>query len=135
STAVLIAALEEEEESLVSQAVISLGMLKDTQAIDLLGKIALKRDPFSEPKDVVKEAIKALGNIGDERCVPYLANILSRKVWLGKKANEEARVLAAAALGMTGTPAAYTAIEKVRDDSSGDLFNACKRILDGRTRR
>ncbi|MBI5562987.1 MAG: HEAT repeat domain-containing protein, partial [Deltaproteobacteria bacterium] len=49
STAVLIAAIEEQEESPVRQAVISHGLLKDTQAIDRLGKIALKRDPFAEP--------------------------------------------------------------------------------------
>lgn len=135
STAALIKALDETEESLVSQAVISLGMLKDTSSIDLLARIALKRDAFSEPKESVREAIKALGNIGDARCVPHLRDILLRKVWLGKQSNEDGRVLAANSLALIGNTEAYDAVEKGFKDSHGELYNACKRILDGRDKR
>ncbi|MBI5886202.1 MAG: HEAT repeat domain-containing protein [Deltaproteobacteria bacterium] len=132
SIAALIKGLDETEESLVSQAVISLGMLKDTSSIDLLAKLAQKRDAFSEPKDYIKEAIKALGNIGDARCVPHLRDILLRTVWLGRRANEESRVLAANSLGQICNAEAYAAIEQAIKGSTGELYNACKRILDGR---
>jgi hypothetical protein len=33
---------------------------------------------------------------------------------------------------MIGSEEAYTAIEKVRTNSTGDLYNICKRILDGK---
>jgi len=130
TNAILLSALEETDETLVKQAIISAGHLKEASAIDSLGKIALKRDPFSETSDTVKEAIKALGTIGSERAVPMLTNILFRKVWLGKKTNEEMRTLAAISLGMIGTKDAYEAVKKISSDASGELYTACKRILD-----
>jgi len=132
SIATLIKALDETDEPLVSQAVISLGMLKDTSSIDLLAKLAQKRDAFSEPKNYVNEAIKALGNIGDSRCVPHLRDILLRTVWLGKRTNEESRVLAANSLGQICNTEAYAAIEQAIKGATGELYNACKRILEGR---
>lgn len=135
STAALIKALDETEESLVCHAAISLGMLKDTSSIDLLARIAMKRDAFSEPKESVKEAVKALGNIGDAKCVPYLRDILLRKVWLGRRSNEEIQVLAANALALIGNAEAYDAVEKVFKHSTGELYNICKRILDVRDKR
>ena len=135
STAALIKGLSETEDSLVSQAVISLGMLKDMSSIDLIARIAMKRDAFSETKESVKEAIKALGNIGDAKCVPHLREILLRKVWLGKRSNEEVQVYAANALALIGNADAYDAVEKAIHTSNGELYNACKRILDGRNKR
>ncbi|MBI5970090.1 MAG: HEAT repeat domain-containing protein [Deltaproteobacteria bacterium] len=130
TNAILLHALGETDEMLVKQAILSAGHLKEASAIDSLGKIALKRDPFSETADTVKEAIKALGTIGSDKAVPILTNILFRKVWLGKKSNEEIRTLAAVSLGMIGTKEANEAIKKTSSDSSGELYTACKRILD-----
>ncbi|MBI5235762.1 MAG: HEAT repeat domain-containing protein [Deltaproteobacteria bacterium] len=134
STAILINALEEKEESLVNQAIISLGMLKDSSAIDILGKIAGKRDPFAETREATKEAIKALGNIGNEKALPYLVPILLRKVWFGKESNEQARALAANALGAIGSKKAIDAVRDCAAASSGDLHAACRRILDAKAR-
>ncbi len=134
STAILISALEEKEESLVNQAVISLGMLRDSAAVDVLGKIASKRDPFADTREAVKESIKALGNIGDERALPYLVPILFRKVWFGKESNEQTRTLAANALGAIGSKAAIDAVRGCAAISSGDLHAACRRILDAKER-
>ncbi len=134
SAAILISALEEKEESLVNQAIISLGMLRDSAAIDVLGRIAGKREPFAETRESVKEAIKALGNIGDERALPYLLPILSRKVWFGKESNEQTRTLAANALAAIGSKAAIDAVRECAESLSGDLHAACRRILDAKER-
>lgn len=134
SAAILISALAEKEESLVNQAIISLGMLRDSAAIDVLAKIAAKRDPFAETSESAREAIKALGNIGDERAVPYLTPILFRKVWFGRQSNEQMRTLTANALAAIGSKAAIDAVEKCAGTSSGDLQAACRRILDARER-
>lgn len=134
TTEFLVRTLDEEDDSLVCQAIISLGMLKDSACIDVLGKIAVKREAFSEPPESTKEAIKALGIIGDRKAVPYLSNILFRKVWFGKKANEEARFLAAQSLGLISGPEAHGALKEACENSAGDLYLACKRILEGRER-
>ncbi|MBI1911932.1 MAG: HEAT repeat domain-containing protein [Deltaproteobacteria bacterium] len=134
STELIMRALGEEDESIVIQAIISLGMLKDITAIDALGEIALRREPFADKQEPKKEAIKALGIIGNTRCVPYLTKVLFKKVWFGKKSNEEIRALAAQSLGMIGGPEAYAAVREACADSEGELYLACKRILDGRER-
>lgn len=134
TNAILLSALEEADESLVKQAIMSAGLIKEAAAIEPIGKIALKRDPFSETSDTVKEAIKALGAIGSDKAVPILTSILFRKVWLGKKSNEEIRTLAAVSLSMIGTKEAYDAVKKISSDASGELYTACKRILDSNKR-
>ena len=133
-TAFLLEVLKENDQSLVAHAIISLGILKDPDAIDPLAELAIKRDAFSEASEVSKEAVKALGIIGDPRAIPHLEKILFRKVWFGKKSNEEIRSLATYSLGMIATPEALKAVESVYAESTGDLMMACKRVLDGRER-
>ncbi len=132
STAFLLRALEEEEEALVIQAIISLGMLRDPSVIDQIGKIALKWRRFSDDQEPKREAIKSLGIIGDINAVPYLTKVLLKTKWINKQVYEEARALAANSLGMIGGEDAYKAIAKVAPSSDGELYNICKRILDAR---
>ncbi len=135
STQFLIDALEESDESLVNQAITSLGMLRDPAAIDKLGEIALHWETFADTQEAKREAVKALGIIGDQRAVKYLTKILFKKRWFGKHSNEEFRALAANALGMIGGEESFNAIEKAHLNSEGDLYNTCKRILDGREKK
>ncbi len=130
STEILVRTLAEEDEALVTQAIMSLGMLKDYSAIEILGDIALKRG--SDSQEIRKEAIKALGIIGHPKAVPCLTRILFKRVWFGKRANEEVRSLAAYSLGLIGTTEAYKALEEACQGSSGELYSACKRILEKR---
>ena len=132
STAFLIKVLDEQDHGLVSQAIISLGMLKDPGSIDVLGRIAVKWEPFDDTQDTKREAIKALGIIGDQKAVPYLTSVLFKRAWFGKKTNEEVRSLAAYSLGMIGGQDAFSAIEQVGQNSEGELYITCKRILEGR---
>lgn len=127
-TGFMLKVLNDDNQSIVAQAIISLGALKDASAVDALKDIAFKR----EHPEASREAVKALGMIGDPSAVPHLRKILSRKVWFGKRANEEMRSLAALSLGMIGIPEAITAVEDVFADSTGELHMACKRVLDGR---
>jgi HEAT repeat protein len=135
STQFLIKALDEPDKALVNQAITSLGMLRDPAAIERLGEIALSWDSFAESQEAKREAIKALGIIGDQRAVGCLTKILLKKRWFSKVTNEDFRALSANALGMIGGEDAFKAIEKVLGGSEGDLFNTCKRILDGREKK
>jgi HEAT repeat protein len=135
STQFLIKALDESDKALVNQAITSLGMLRDPAAIERLGEIALSWDSFAESQEAKREAIKALGIIGDQRAVGCLSKILLKKRWFSKITNEDFRALSANALGMIGGEDAFKTIEKVLAGSEGDLFNTCKRILDGREKK
>lgn len=127
----MLKVLNENDQSIVAQAIISLGALKDASAVDALKEIAFRREGLEAP-EAAREAVKALGMIGDPKAVPHLKKILSKKVWFGKKSNEEMRSLAASSLGLIGTPEAIKAVEEVFAGSSGELYTACKRVLDGR---
>lgn len=134
STGIIIRTLDDENDALVNQAIISLGMLKDRTAIDVLGKLAMKKERFADRQDTRKEAVKALGNIGDDRAVPYLSDLLFKRVWFGRKAHEEIRLLAAYSLGMIGSDEANEVLKKGRD-SSEEISRACKRILDRKEKK
>ncbi|MEK6531203.1 MAG: HEAT repeat domain-containing protein [Deltaproteobacteria bacterium] len=135
SVKVLLKTLDEEDDSLVTQAVISLGIVKDPSAIEHLCRIALRWESFSESKESIKEAVKALGAIRDKKAVPCLSQIIQRRVWFGKKANDDLRVLAAYSLAMIGGDEAYDAIDRACRNSGGELYVACKRILESRNVR
>ncbi|MFQ5442127.1 MAG: HEAT repeat domain-containing protein [Thermodesulfobacteriota bacterium] len=130
STAFLLNALSDEAESLSRQAIVSLGVRRDPAAVDSLGKIALVWERFADRNETQKEAIKALGTIGDLTGVDYLKKILFRKSWFGKRSNLELRQLAAASLGMIGGDEAYRAVESAFNGAEGELYTTCKRILD-----
>ncbi|MFZ3072414.1 MAG: HEAT repeat domain-containing protein [Thermodesulfobacteriota bacterium] len=133
STELLFSALKEKsnDKSLMGQAIISLGVLKEGSAVDTIGEIALRKEAFSDDIDLQREAIKALGMIRDDRSIQYLKKVLFRTAWFGKDTNEELRTLAALSLGKIDSPEAKSALDEVCKDSSGKLYNACKRIHEG----
>ncbi|TAN61628.1 hypothetical protein EPN18_06345 [bacterium] len=131
ATELLINALESDDPGIVAFSVISLGVLKEASAIDAIGKVAVRWERFANNQEPKKEAIKALGLIGDKKAVPVLTKILSKKAWFGKKTNEEFRALAANSLFLIGGNEAMQEIREAYKDSEGDLYKTCKRILDG----
>ncbi|MFQ5353664.1 MAG: HEAT repeat domain-containing protein [Thermodesulfobacteriota bacterium] len=130
AAAFLSAALAEEDSSLVCQAIVSLGFLRDSSALETITGMAIIWEPFAKTQTLPKEAIKALGNIGSPESVPALSRILMRKVWFNKQDNEELRELAAQALGKIGDDKAYQALEKAMRKSEGAVYATCKRALE-----
>jgi HEAT repeat protein len=131
SSKILMEALKDSNRSIQGQSIISLGMLKDPDAVDVLGEIAVKRDTFSDYFELRKEAVKALGIIGDEMAVPFLTRLLFKRVWFGKKHHEEICSLAVIALGKIGGHEALEAIARAYNESAGALYSTCKRVLEG----
>ena len=131
SRKLLLEALKDDNKAIQGQAIISLGILKDSAAIPALGDIATMRDAFAENVEQKKEAVKALGMIGSVKSIPYLTKVLLKKGWFGKNEIEELRNQSAISLGKIGGVDAMAAIEKALKGSSGALYNTCKRILDG----
>ncbi len=132
SSEILRGALAEEDTSLVTQAIVSLGCLRDASAIDAISEMALKWEPFARDHNIQKEAIKALGNIGSAASTGTLTRILMRKSWFSREDNEELRELAARSLGMIGDEEACKALKKAMKKSEGALYATCKRVLEGK---
>ncbi|MFQ5480186.1 MAG: HEAT repeat domain-containing protein [Thermodesulfobacteriota bacterium] len=130
AAAFLSQALMEDDTSLVSQAIVSLGFLRDSSALENITEIAAKWEPFAKSHNLQKEAIKALGNIGSPDSVPALSGILMRKSWFSRQYNDELRALAAKSLGMIGNENAYKALETAMEKSEGALYATCKSALE-----
>lgn len=129
---ILMDALKNGDRAIQDQAIISLAMLKDPAAVDTIGRIAVKKDAFSENLEQRKEAVKALGITRNEKAVPYLTKLLFKKGWFGKRDNEEIRSLAVISLGKIGGGEALDAVERISGESTGELYNTCRRVLEGR---
>ncbi len=126
SSKILKDAIKEGNRALVGQAIISLAMHKDSSSVELIGEMALKADT-----ELKKEAIKALGIGGDELAVPYLKKVLVKKGWFGKEISDDQKILASLSLGKIGGPMAIETIKDVYKESKGNIYNTCKRVLEG----
>ncbi|VAW37115.1 hypothetical protein MNBD_DELTA02-1232, partial [hydrothermal vent metagenome] len=126
SSKILKDAIKEGHRALVGQAIISLAMHKDSSSVELIGEMALKADT-----ELKKEAIKALGISGDEMAVPYLKKVLVKKGWFGKEISDDQKILAILSLGKIGGPMAIQTIQEVYKESKGNIYNTCKRVLEG----
>ncbi|MFQ5586852.1 MAG: HEAT repeat domain-containing protein [Thermodesulfobacteriota bacterium] len=129
SSDILLFTLRGTDKSLIPNAIIALGVLKDPAAIGPLGDLAIKGNALSENLDMKKEAIKSLGLIGNEKAIPVLTRLLSKKVWFGKKDNEELRALAVVSLGKIGGEAAHRVVEHTAKTAQGIVHHACERTL------
>ena len=85
-------------------AAVSLGTIKGERAVEALLAVAAKRDSFLRTLPLKRDALAALGRIGDRRAVPVIAGLLGSRHWLSPRRGEELRCLAAAALGQIGDP-------------------------------
>jgi HEAT repeat protein len=113
---------EESGPNLRNQIVLALGELGDTEAVDLLLRIAQDRD---EERVVRMYAFASLGKIGDTRAVPTLTAALSESDAL-------LRTYAAAALGKLRAPGVSAALLQVLRDSSWQVrVEAARAIADG----
>jgi HEAT repeat protein len=131
SLKLLLSGLKHKDRSIQAHSVISLSILKNPAAVVPLGEIVARRDLLHENEELRKEAIKALGALGDESGVPYLKKALLAKSWLASGVSESIKILAATALGKIGGPEAIKVLEKASKSHKGNIFNACNKALEG----
>ena len=131
SLSILLKGLKSKNKSIQAHSVISLSILKNSAAVKPLGEIVARRDLLHENEEIRKEAVKALGVIGDEAGVPYLMKVLLAKSWLASGVSDGIRTFAATALGKIGGEEAITTLEKASRQNKGNVYNACKIALEG----
>jgi HEAT repeat protein len=113
---VIVRALDDEDSAVQIAAVTALASLKSRRALKVLLEVAKGsgKDEAISP-DVRLETILALGRLGVAELVPVLAEILSRKAFLGYTESKEMRVAAAKALGGIHTAEATELLEDIAD--------------------
>lgn len=111
------------------QVVISLGAIRSSRALQPLLAVVTERDHFLRSLPLKKDALAALGRIGDRGAVPLLLELLERRPWLCRGRWEELRCLAATVLGQLGDDAALPLLAEFSGES-GPLGAACRGAVD-----
>lgn len=86
-------------------AAVSLGALRSSRAVEPLLAVVTEGDLFLRTFSLKKDALAALGKIGDRRAAALLVELLGTRHWFSPRRGEELRCLAAAVLGQIGDPA------------------------------
>ena len=131
SATFLLQRLDEDNAAIKLQVIISLGILKEQAAVEPLGNLAMKKDFFNENIEIRKEAVRSIGLIGGSNAIAILKNLLNKRVFWGKKPNDEVRSVAAISLGRIGGKDAMDALEGAAKTSKGIVHIACKKAMEG----
>jgi len=126
---IIIRMLEDRDTSIVKQAIFSLGVMRSHLAVQPLIEIVALRDLFMRFLPVKREALQALGRIGDRRATPHLLGLLQNWHWFSWAKGEELKIAAAVALGQLGDESALPAL-KTRMAAGGNLGKACGEAVD-----
>ena len=110
-------------------AAVSLGALRSVGALEPLLAVVAEGDIFLRTFLLKKDALAALGRIGDRRAVPLLVELLGSRRWFFRRRNEELRCLAATVLGQIGDPAFLPLLAALKA-KGGRLGEACGAAAD-----
>jgi HEAT repeat protein len=83
----------------------------------------------SASDELRREAIRALGRIGDLEALPCLQSVLEKGGLMGRKKNRPLRVAAAQAIGKLGTEDALLVLQAHADSGDASVAKACTDIL------
>ncbi|MFH1024845.1 MAG: HEAT repeat domain-containing protein [Planctomycetota bacterium] len=108
----LLPLVKSDDDALARTVIESLGRIKDDRAVDALGAVvssvrSFRTDPEKEPEPPASmekrlAAVKALGEIGDPRAVPYLFTRLENKRTARRKEGDySAQVRASATMALS----------------------------------
>lgn len=127
--AILIGLLTTKDRDVKQQAILSLGIMRSQTAVQPLLDIVRHRDFFGDLESLKREALLAIGRIGDRRAVADLVRFLSKKPLFTVKSLEGLKIAAASALGNIGDEAALEILHSL-SKRGGRLGAACNEAID-----
>jgi len=121
ATAVLTGLLRDDNQAIAIQAITWLGNSRNQMALQPLLQLVMKRDIMGKSHTVKKEALVAIGRIGDRRALAPLFRLLQRRYWIAPGRWDELKLLAIEAIANLGGESAQVFLESVsaRNDSLG----------------
>lgn len=127
--AIIIGLIADRDPGIARQSILSLGIMKSKPAMQPLIEIVADRDLFLGSLDMKKEALQAIGRIGDRRAVAYLLDLLESRHFVVWNRWKELKAHAAAALGQLGDESALPVLKK-NAARGGRLGSVCSEAVD-----
>lgn len=127
--AILIGLLTTKDRDVRQQAILSLGLMRSQTALQPLLDIVRQRDMFGDLESMRKEALLAIGRIGDRRATPELIRFIEKKPWFTIKSLDGLKIAAASALGAIGDETALDPLRALAK-RGGRLGAACSEAID-----
>ncbi len=121
--------LADRDQSIVKQAIFSLGILKNEKAVDALMGIVGKRDVFLKSLPLKKEAVRAIGVIGSRKALPFLMKLAAKRRWFAVARWRELKVSAIEAIALTDGESAFDFLLSM-SSQDGVVGKACRAALD-----
>lgn len=120
----LIKLLDDSDGDVARQAVYSLGAIRSKAAVPTLLETITAPDAFLKELTLKKQAVLALGRIGDRQATAPLMDILTNRGWLAPGRWQELKITVATALGQLGDETAIPLLKKLSKQNT-PLGKAC----------
>ncbi|HZV82298.1 MAG TPA: HEAT repeat domain-containing protein [Geobacteraceae bacterium] len=125
----LVALIGDSDGDVVRQTIYSLGSMRARSAVRPLLEIITTSDPFLKELALKKQALVAIGRIGDRQATDALLNLLECRGWLAPRRWQELKISVANALGQMGDESAIPLLKQMARQNS-PLGNACGEAAD-----
>jgi HEAT repeat protein len=125
----LVALIGDSESDVVRLAIYSLGSLRAKAAIRPLLEIITASDPFLKELPLKKQALLAIGRIGDRQATDPLLDLLYCRGWLAPRRWQELKISVANALGQLGDDSAIPRLRQLAHQGT-PLGKACSDAID-----
>ena len=109
----LISLIADENEDVVRQTIFSLGAIRSKAAVRPLLDIVMAADVFLKYLPLKKQALVALGRIGDKQATAALMDLIGIRGWLAPVRWQELKIVIAKTLGHLGDEAALPLLKKM----------------------
>ncbi len=117
------------DDDVVRLAIHSLGSMRSKSAVRPLLEIVNESDPFLKELPLKKQAILAIGRIGEKQATESLTRLLECRGWLSPRRWQELKIAAANALGQIGDESAIPLLRRLAQQKT-PLGSACGDAVD-----
>ena len=125
----LATALSDPGKDIRMAAVKAIEAVRPEGAAGLLAGIVDRADQSDRDQGEQMAFMKAYATIAGDEAVPLLARLLNGRKWWGGRRPPSTRTCAARALGVVGSPAARTALQKAASDRAAPVKSAVRVAL------
>jgi HEAT repeat protein len=129
ATEVLMDLLRDANRAIRRQVILWLGITRNERGIEPLLNLILERDIMGKSLTLKKEALLAIGRIGDRRALDPLFRLVNKRRWLSPGRWQELKILAVEAIGRVGGDTAREFLEKT-EAHGGSIGRACSAALE-----